>query len=265
MRRMMFVTVIALAINASAAAAAPLNDGSTKASAKLSGLVATVPLATFNQVGAGKLAGRNEFGIFKLHGPPLRVNGKPGIVSGALAWCPHCAVDNWSLAIALSRFGTLTGLRVVDTGTYYAKTFRRSGGPFYSNTIGLDFLRAHYSSRYLGLSSFVLQDVNGHHVQSPTRAQGAALQPFDPPSRGEFPAINVGGDFGFLNSGTTPAVLAHRTGLQIATGLANPQTTIAQHLDGLANLFSAAICVATNQQPAAVCTSAGVLAAKQRL
>jgi hypothetical protein len=265
MRRMMFVTVIALAINAGAAAAAPLNDGSTKASAKLSRLVTTVPVATFNQVGTGKLAGRSEFGIFKLHGAPLRVDGKPGVVSGALAWCPHCAVDNWSLAIALGRFGTLTGLRVVDTGTYYAKTFRRSGGPFYSNTIGLDFLRAHYSSPYLGLSSFVLQDVNGHHVQSPTRAQAKALEPFDPPTRGEFPAINVGGDFGFLNSGTTPAVLAHQTGLQIANSLANPQTTIARHLDGLANLFSAAICVATSQQPAAVCTSAGVLAAKQRL
>jgi hypothetical protein len=265
MRRFIFATVIALAINATAAAAAPLNDGSTSASAKLSGLVTTVPATTFDQVGAGELAGRNEFGIFKLHGAPLTVGGKPGIVSGALAWCPHCAVDNWSLAIALSRFGTLTGLRVVDTGTYYAKTFRTSGGPFYSHTIGLDFLRAHYSSPYLGFSSFVLQGVNGKHVQSPTKAQATALEPFDPPSRGEFPAINVGGDFGFLNSGTTPGVLAHRTGLEIATSLANPKTTIARHLDGLANLFSAAICVATSQQPAAVCTSAGVLAAKSRL
>jgi hypothetical protein len=47
--------------------------------------------------------------------------------------------------------------------------------------------------------------------------------------------------------------------------LKNPNDPIARRVDSLANYFSAMICAMTNQQPGAVCTSAGVTAAQAQL
>jgi hypothetical protein len=47
--------------------------------------------------------------------------------------------------------------------------------------------------------------------------------------------------------------------------LSNPNSSVAKRIDGLANLFAAAICKVTNDQPAGVCSSSGVVAAAGRL
>ena len=47
---------------------------------------------------------------------------------------------------------------------------------------------------------------------------------------------------------------------QIAADLHNPSSPVAQGADGSANLFTAAICKITGNQPASVCTTAPVSA-----
>jgi Domain of unknown function (DUF929) len=184
-----------------------------------------------------------------------------------LAWCPHCAANSWSLAVALSRFGTLTGLRVLDTGTHFCKLLidpcPLSPVSCFPHTHGLSFLTAGFRSPYLRFKGVVLQDVRGRNLERPTTQEISAVSQFAP--HGEAPAVAVGGDFGFLNSGYSPGVLADRTWSQIADSLARPHTRIARHLDGLANLFTAAICQATGNHPARVCNSRGVAAAAGRL
>jgi hypothetical protein len=109
----------------------------------------------------------------------------------------------------------------------------------------------------------VLQDVKGHNLQKPTREEIGAVSPFAPPLAA--PVVNIGGDYGFLNAGYSPGAIAHKTWSQIATSLAHPHTRVARRVDGLANVFSAAICQATGNQPARVCTSRAVTAAAPRL
>jgi Domain of unknown function (DUF929) len=180
-----------------------------------------------------------------------------------LAWCPHCAANSWALAVALSRFGTLTGLRVIDSGTYYCRLVAGPcalvAGPCFPHTHGLSFLSAGYQSSYLSFSSLVLQDTHGHNVEMPTRREFSAISAFDP--QGQTPAVDIGGGYAFLNSGYSPGALAGKTWPQIAGALADPHNPIAQKIDGLANLFSAAICKATKNRPARVCRSSGVSAA----
>jgi hypothetical protein len=180
-----------------------------------------------------------------------------------LAWCPHCAADSWSLAIALSRFGRLSHLRAVDSGLYYCKVAHNSCNlkpfPCFPHTHGLSFLDAKFKSGFLSFDAKVLQDVRGHQIERLTRREYAGLNPFD--SIGAAPAVNVGGSYGFLNSGYSPAALYHKSWFAIAGSLANPHNPIAQHIDGLANVFTAAICVATGGHPARVCTQPGVQAA----
>jgi hypothetical protein len=266
-RRSLVVLVALFVLPVSVVQAAHRTDGSTPAPAQIARLVANVPVSTLNQVGAGDVAGPQSFGVFKLGGAPLTSHGKPELLTMNLAWCPHCAANSWALAVALSRFGSFTGLGVIDTGTYFctvvANPCTLGSNPCFPHTHGLSFFGADYHSSYLSFAAVVLQDVHGHNLESPTRAQGSAFASFDP--QGGAPAVDAGGAYGFVNSGYPPGALARKTSLQIAGGLANPHNAIARHVDGLANLFTAAICKATNGRPTGVCNSSGVVAGGVRL
>jgi hypothetical protein len=260
--RSLVVVAALLVLPVSVAQAAHRTDGSTPAPAQIARLVASVPVSTLNQVGAGDVDGPGSFSVFKLPAGTLTSHGKPELFSMVLTWCPHCAANSWAMAVALSRFGTFTGLRVIDTGTYYctlvANPCSLGRSPCFPHTHGLTFFGTSYRSSYLSFTDLALQDVVGRKLQSPTRQENSLMASFDPV--GEAPAVDVGG-FGFLNSGYSPSALAHKTWSQIAAGLANPHNAIARHVDGLANLFTAVICKATKGLPAGVCNSSGVVAA----
>jgi hypothetical protein len=269
-RRLIAALVVVLAIPVGVAQAADRTDGSTPAPTNIARLVTNVPASTLNQVAAGDIYGPQVFGVFNLDGAAghLAKDGKPEVLSMNFAWCPHCAANSWALAVALSRFGTFTGLRVINTGTHYCKiasdpcTLRPF--PCYPYTRGLSFFGAGYKSSYLSFGEVVLQDVEGHNLEKPTRAEYQAVNQFDP-GASQTPALDVGGAYGFLSSGYDPGSLAHKTWAQIAGDLADPHNPIARHIDGLANLFTASMCNVTNGRPAEVCTSRGVLAAGARL
>lgn len=241
-------------------------DGSIPAPAPIVRLVTHVPVSTLNLVGAGNVqTGGLGMAMLRLH-HPLQRAGKPMLVTANLAWCPHCAANSWGLAIALSRFGTLTGLREIDSGTHYCQLTSDpcSLKPMacFPHTHGLSFFDARYQSRYLSFAHIVWQTVTGKNLQNGTRSEMAAINQFD--RQGQAPAVNVGGAFGFLNSAFSPRDLAHRSWSQIAGSLADPSNRIARRVDGLANLLSAAICRVTGGRPRAVCTSRGVIAARDR-
>jgi len=256
MPRLVLLLLAAFALSVGVAEAADRSDGSTAAPSRITHLLTHVPLSTLNKVGAGKLSGPSSFTLTKLRAP-LRRGGKPELLTFELAWCPHCAADSWALAMALSRFGKLSGLRLIDSGTLYGTKFH--GNPPFPHTQGLSFFDARYHSVYLDFASVVLQDLAGHQLQTPTRTEGNAINAFD--HTGEIPAVDVGGAYGFLGSGFSPGVLAHKTWAQIAKSLADPKNPAAQRIDGLANLFAAAICKTTNGKPTGVCNSSGVIAA----
>ncbi len=191
--------------------------------------------------------------VSKLHGAVLKSAGKPELLATIFAWCPHCAAHSWSLAVALSRFGALSRVRVLDTGTLY---------PQFHHTHGLSFVRARFKSRYLSFAPVVLQDVHGHALQTETAREKSAIANFYAPGA---PAIDIAGRWGFVGSGYSPGVLTGKSWSQIATDLARPKTAIAKSIDGLANLFTAAICKVTGGHPVKVCQSRGVVAVRDRL
>jgi hypothetical protein len=257
--------VASLVVFVPAAQAATRSDGSVPAPAQIAQLVTSVPASTLNEVGAGD--SRNPitspvFGISKGDGH-FTSDGKPEIATVELAWCPHCAANSWALAVALSRFGTFTGLREINTGTYYCKVDQDpcvlNPAQCFPYTHGLSFFGAHYQSRYISFAAIVEQDVNGHNLENPTRREERSLSTLH---EGKVvPALDVGGAWGFQGSGYDPVALAHETWSQIATSLAKPHNPIARVVDGLANLWTAAICEVTKGRPGSVCKSRGVRAA----
>lgn len=242
-----------------ARAGAPPADGSAPAGADVVQLVTHVPPATLDAVGAGAFTG--FYSAARLTGSPLRAAGKPELLTVNTGWCPHCVANSWSLAIALSRFGTLSGLRRIDSGTLYGTKF--GANPSYPHTRGLSFLSTRLRSTRLAFVARVLQGVRGDAVEHLTAAEQRAVNAFD--RRGSVPAVNVGGVFGFVGGAYATETLSGQSWLQIARAVQTPSSPIAQAVDGLANVFTAAICTATKNRPATVCMSAAVTAVSARL
>jgi Domain of unknown function (DUF929) len=256
------------AISPGVAVAAPRTDGSISAPAQIAQLATNVPVKTLNAVGAGALATSPPgFELLTLHQRGLTSHGKPELLAEELAWCPHCAANSWAVAIALSRFGTLTGLGILNTGIYDCKIAHDpcvlTPFPCYPFTDGLSFFGASYKSPFLRFTSVVLQNLRGHKLQRPTRHENAAIHRFD--SQGSVPVFDIGGRYGLLGVGYDPGALAHKTWSQIAGSLANPHDPLARRIDGFANVLTAAICKTTKGHPRAVCNSGGVRAARGQL
>lgn len=258
-RSLTLLALLAAALAPGAARAATPADGSSAASAQVVRLVTHVPARTLDAVGAGTVTGFSS--ATRLTGAALTAGGRPEVLTVNMAWCPHCLANSWSLAIALSRFGTLTGLRQLDSGTYYGDTFKAD--PSFPHTHGLSFLAARLKSSRLAFAGRVLQDLAGHGVQRLSRTEQRAVAVFDP--RGLVPIVDVGGVYGFVGTGYATSLLAAHDWLGIARELDRPASPIARGIDGLANVLTAAICRATGGRPSAVCGSPGVRAARSHL
>src|SRR5262249_20580020 len=82
---------------------------------------------------------------------------------------------------------------------------------------------------------------------------------------GSIPFVDIGGRYVISGASYDPQVLQGKTQAQIAAALSDPNSSIAKSVDGAANLITAALCELTNNRPAAVCRSGGVLTASAAL
>ena len=212
--------------------------------------VSNVPLSTFDQVKVPSGAASAPKVISKA--TPLILGGKPEILYMGDEWCPYCGAARWAMVVALSRFGTFTGL----------KTTMSSGSDVDPDTNTFSFVGSTYSSPYLSFVPVEMQNASRVNLQTPTAAQAKILQTYD--SQGSVPFIDFANKY-IVNSTYDPAVLQGLSWSQIASQLADPSSTVAKNIDGSANFMSAIICKLTNGQPGGVCTSAGVQAASSIL
>jgi len=203
----------------------------------------SVPGSVLAAVGIGS---SSTSAIKPVTGPPLTSGGKPEMLYIGAEWCPYCAAERWAMAVALSRFGTFSPLKGIHS----------SATDVYPNTATLTFYNSTYTSKYLVFTPVENQDVNKNTLVTPTSAQQALWTKYSPPGNA-YPFINIGSRF---IAGVTyiPQVLQGLSWTQIAADLHKPSTAVAQGADGSANLFTAAICKITNNQPANVCTTAPV-------
>jgi hypothetical protein len=210
----------------------------TVASASVVKAVTSVSTATLDRIGAGSVitppppvTGQS----------PLTASGKPEVLYIGAEFCPYCAVERWSLAIALSKFGTFSNLGEVHSGT--------SDG----NYASLDFYKSSYTSKYLSFVSVENEDRNQKKLEPVTAAQNTLWRALTHNSPG-FPSIDLGNKFAFtIHPPLDPTPLGTLTQAQIASQLNDPSSKVASTIGGGANDDIAAICSLTNNQPASVC------------
>jgi len=239
----------------------------------------TVPMSVFNTVGVTSNVAAVSPPIKLKTGQPL-LTGKsstgakvPEVFYFGAEYCPFCAAERWASIIALSRFGTWTGLGNMTSST-------RSGEAF-PGTPTFTFARAHYRSKYLSFAEveettnqFSASLNNYTPLQTPTKWELANFKHYD--NTNFIPGITASQDYSipyyslgnqFLISGAsyTPALLANQTRSQIATGLSDPSSPVTDAIIATANYVTATLCQLTKNKPTNVCTSSGVVAAKKKL
>jgi hypothetical protein len=223
--------------------------------------VTQVPPATLDAIGADSVASLPH----RINAPPLTADGRPRILYVGAEYCPFCAAERWPVVAALSRFGSWRGLGAT----------RSAHDDVFPDTATLSFHAAAYTSAFL---SFTGVETASNVRQGTTYAPLDQLAPADkqifdrydaPPyvsgGAGSIPFVILGGKYVISGASFSPGLLAGKDQTAIAAALRDPSSPIARSVDGTANLLTAALCELTGNQPAAVCGSKGVLAAKQRL
>jgi hypothetical protein len=231
----------------------------------LGGLIAqttSVPESALTAVGAGTAASKPQ----TITSPPaeLTSGGKPEMLYMGAEFCPYCAAERWAMIVALSRFGTFTGLNT----THSAVVDGGGNSEPYPDTHTWTFYRSTFSSKYLvftpvEMNTNIPDKTTGGYtaLQTPTSAQQALLTKFDAPPYvpssqydGSIPFINFGNRYLIIGASYDPGVLQGLNWSQIAGDLKNPASPVAKGVLGTANYISAAICKLTGNQPATACT-----------
>jgi thiol-disulfide isomerase/thioredoxin len=215
--------------------------------------VTNVPASTLDKIGSGSFTGKIQP---VSGGTPLTSGGKPEMLYMGAEYCPYCAAERWSMIVALSRFGTFSGLSTVHSST--------TDTP--SNLRTFTFHGSSYTSKYLTftpveMQTNVLDQSTGNYpvLEKPTAAQQALLTKYDAApyttSAGAIPFIYFGGKYLSVGATYDPTVLNGKSWDQIASALSDPNSAIAKAIGGSANHITAAICKMTGNQPASACTA----------
>ncbi len=227
--------------------------------------VTSVPASTLDKVGNGNGAFTGKIQTITPAGTPLTANGKPEMLYMGAEYCPYCAAERWAMIVALSRFGTFSGLATVHSASV------NGGGNAepYPNTPTWTFANAKYTSKYLTFTPVEMQTnipdkSTGTYttLQTPTKDQQALLTKYDAApyvdssAAGSIPFIDFGNKYVSIGASYNPQVLAGLSWSTIAADLHNPSSPVAQAVDGTANYITAAICKMTGNQPASACTTA---------
>ena len=226
-------TLVTLKLTASPA---HLVASESAAPAAVARQVATVPAGVLDRASPARVATplRQVPGA----GPPLAVDGKPAIVFVSEESCPFCAAERWSLAVALSRFGTWNRLGVT----------RSAATDVFPNTATLSFRTARYQSTQLTLRTTELTDNAGHQLQTLSALGRQLIGRYDVPpyvnsadQSGAVPFLDIGNRYVLAGAQYDPQVLAGLSAAQIAAQLRNPSSPVAQAIDGSAKVIITAI------------------------
>jgi hypothetical protein len=185
--------------------------------------------------------------------------GRPEVLYIGAEYCPFCAAQRWALAVALSRFGTLSGLEATHSSRV---------DPTDPGTPTLSFAHARYVSPWVDFVPVELASnrvVNGNYapLEHPSAAQQSLLDRYDrapyTTETGAIPFLDFGNRRILVGASYDPALLHGLTQAQVARDLSHPSSPVAQAVDGTANRLTAAVCQLTGGRPGRVCRTPGVV------
>jgi thiol-disulfide isomerase/thioredoxin len=244
---LILVVLVVVKLTAGAGKAGPTAPAAASVVAQVTG----VPASVFDTVGRGSVGTAPKATSGQ---DVLADNGKPIVFYMGAEFCPYCAAERWPLIIALSRFGTFTGLHTTSS----------AAGDAYPSTPTFSLYGTTYTSQYVELQSKEIMSDANVKLETLTPAQQDIVTALDPPDKGEsgnpFPFISFGNQAVVVGSSYDPASLHGLTQAKVAATLSNPKSSLTKQIIGTANAFTAQICSLTQDQPSSVCSTKGAKA-----
>jgi len=235
---------------------APKQKGSARLSHSTFAGLTSVPPSTLAKIGTGALT-PTGLPIQSISDTALSSSqGKPEFLYIGAEFCPYCAAMRWSMAVALSRFGTFGPLKGIHSTAH----------DVFPNTATLTFYKQKYTSSYLTFTPVENETVAETPLQPTTTQQQAIWAKYDTTNGAQgFPFMYFGGKVIVTGPMYSPAVLKGLTWSQITHQLSNPNSPVAQNVNGAANYLTAAICKMTSNTPADVCKAAPIPAIQAKI
>jgi hypothetical protein len=240
------------------------NNALQVAPASLMAKVTGVPESVFEKVGLpAEIVNypKKVTGSYK----PLTDPGLPEMLYMGAEYCPFCAAERWSMIMALSKFGTFSGVKL----TY------SSVSDYAPDTATFSFYGSKYTSQYLAFKTYELATnqpaatgaCNVGTYACLETAPAAADNLLEKLGGGSFPFMDFGNKLQQAGSGfqAQPLALAGLTQEQVAAQLYIPTSQVAQAEVGSANFLTAAICSMTNDQPASACSASYIASAQKKM
>jgi hypothetical protein len=238
------------------------------ASSQLMSQVTSVPASVYDEVGVTAPSPGEVSPQTKLPGQKaLVIDSKPGIYYFGAEYCPYCAAQRWGLLTGLARFGTWSGVGLMES----------SSTDVYPSTHTFTFDKATFTSKYVTFKS--TEYYSNHNptgtgytvLQVPTKQEAALITKYDNSTylpgvqANSFPFVDYGNAWGSSGAQFDPTVLQGLTWSQIASNLDDPTNPVTQSIIATANYVSAATCDIDGMVPSSVCSSKGVTEALKAL
>src|SRR5579864_9180347 len=196
--------------------------------------------------------------LVSVTGNSLTSNGKPEVLYIGAEFCPYCAAERWGIIVALSKFGTFSGLTYMQS----------SATDVDPSTPTFSFVQASYTSQYITFVSRETSDRDQHPLQSLSSDQQNLINQYDCNQNnqcGGIPFLDIGGKYMITpppNNGPNehsgsqfdPGVLSGQNWTQIGSQLDTQSSEIALKIGGTADTIISAICHIDGSAPSSVCT-----------
>ena len=260
------VVVVMVGLSALLREPAPASPGSPSngATEHVIAAATNVPTSALDAVGAGE--GITPPVEIPAGTPPVTSDGKPQVLYIGAEYCPFCAAERWPLVVALSRFGTFSGLGLSTSSASdvfpSTPTFTFHGSTYTSDLIS-------FAGVETSTNKPTASGVGYEPLDTPTVEQQQLMQTFNVPpytsQAGSIPFLLIGNRFVVSGASLQPDVLQGKTWQQIADALSDPTSPLAKQVLAAANMLTASICELTVGEPSNVCTAPGVTSAAATL
>jgi hypothetical protein len=176
----------------------------------------------------------------------LAQNGKPTLLYIGAEFCPICATERWEMIVALSHFGTFTGLKTTHSAVNDGNI------PTWS------FYGATYTSQYLNFQTYEVEDNQRNNLETPPANISAIWSAFFG-GQEAFPFIDFNQKYVFSTEQIVDTALQGPSFSQILGTVGNNNDPLGLQLDAAAAVFTRYLCGMTGNQPSDVCSAVSSL------
>jgi uncharacterized protein DUF929 len=206
--------------------------------------------ASVTQYGA---SGSSYLGsVHNMTGPVYSSNGKPILVFVGANYCEFCAVQRWSLIMALMRFGSFTTLITSNGNVSSLEYMHSSAADFNYATFTLS--ASSYHSNYLVFQPFEVYDRSGNTIAT---LPANYTSGFHTQGQASFPFLNFADKYYISGALLQPVILGTKNQTQIIASI-EAGDALGTQIKQAANVITAVICKITDNNPSSVCDNPSI-------